>query len=283
MENAEAATALILVSAFLHSVWNAILKSGSDRTAMIGVFTLTGAATAVPLMFFMPTPSDQEWLWIALSIGLHMAYQLSLTRMMHVADYSLVYPLARGFGPLLVIIISIIFLSADLTLGEMAGGFLIIFGAVLSGLASTQGKWSIPPLKALFWTSIVGTFIGLYTLVDATVVKSMHPIQFIAWSNFLMLLPMIVLLRHQTGPNLYQNMKTVWKRGMIMGIIAHGGYLLALLAFRLGELAEIAALRETSILFAALVGTLWLREKLTPLRGLGIAIIALGAVTLKAM
>lgn len=280
MTDTAAATLLILASAVLHAVWNAVLKSGGDRTAMIGILNLAGAAFALPLLAIVPMPTGQDWWWISVSVAIHMVYQLSLARMMTTADYSLVYPLSRGLGPLVVLIVSLGFLGESLGPLEVLAVVLLVCGAVLAGLAGTD-RIKLPPVAALFWAGSVGLLIGFYTLVDGSAVKRMSPLTFILWSNILIMPPMITFLFKTNGHAFAGRLKANWARGAIMTIIAYSGYTMALFAFRYGGLAEIAALRETSIFFAALIGLFWLREKLTGLRLAGISLIAVGAISLK--
>ncbi len=275
-----AATLLILASAVLHAVWNAVLKSSTDRTAMIGILNLAAAGVSLPLLMLVPAPSGMDWWWIAVSVVIHLAYQLSLARMMATADYSLVYPLSRGLGPLVVVLVSLGFLGEQLNGVETLAIVVLITGAVLAGLAGAQ-KLQLPPASALFWAGLVGLLIGSYTLVDGSAVKTMSPLTFIFWSNILIMPPMMLFLFQTNGPALAGRLEASWLRGLLMTVIAYTGYTMALFAFRLGNLAEIAALRETSIFFAALIGAFWLRESPTQLRLLGITLIAIGAIALK--
>ena len=280
MADASLATTLILVSAFFHASWNAILKSGEDRDALIGILNVVAAGFAIPLVWFVPFPSANDWIWISVSVLVHLCYQLSLARMMGSADYSLVYPISRGLGPLIVTLVSISFLAVPLNDLEILAILVLIGGAMLAGFASA-GRLHAPPAAALLWAGLVGLLIGTYTVIDGSAVKRMEPLVFILWSNILIMPPMMALLYRNHGKGFSSRMQKNWKRGLAMTIVAYGGYTMALYAFSLGNLAEIAALRETSIFFAAIIGTYILREKITPLRLCGISMIAVGAVLLK--
>lgn len=280
MNETALATLLILASACLHAVWNAILKSGTDRTAMIGVLNIAGALFALPLLFFVPMPDGAGWQWIGASVAVHLMYQLSLARMMASADYSLVYPISRGLGPLVVTLIALAFLGEDLNAAEVAAILVLVGGATLAGFAGAV-RFSAPPVSAVSWACLVGLLIGIYTLIDGSAVKRMSPLTFILWSN-IMILPFMMLFLYRTNGGVFTSrMMAIWPRATVMTIVAYGGYTMALFAFRYGGLAEIAALRETSIFFAAFVGIFWLREKITGLRILGISLVAVGAVLLK--
>lgn len=276
------ATALILGSAFLHACWNAVLKSGTDRAALIGILNIAAAVLSAPLLLLVPLPDASDWVWIGVSVLVHLAYQLSLAKMMGSADYSLVYPLSRGLGPLVVTIIALVMLGEELSFLDVLSILILISGAVLAGFAGV-GKLHAPPASALLWAGLVGLLIGIYTAIDGSAVKRMSPLTFILWSNILIMPPMMAFLYRLHGRVFSQRLASHWKRGLVMTVVAYTGYTMALFAFRYGGLAEIAALRETSILFAAFIGALWLKERLTLVRLLGITLIATGAILLKTL
>ncbi len=257
-----------------------MLKSGSDRAALIGILNVAAAIISAPLLILVPLPGASDWIWIGVSVLVHLAYQLSLAKMMGSADYSLVYPVSRGLGPLVVTIIALVVLGEELGVLEILSILVLISGAVLAGFAGI-GKLHAPPVAALFWAGLVGLLIGIYTAIDGTAVKRMSPLTFILWSNILIMPPMMAFLYSLHGRVFSKRLTSHWKRGLVMTVVAYTGYTMALFAFRYGGLAEIAALRETSILFAALVGAFWLKESPTPIRLLGIALIAVGAILLK--
>lgn len=280
MPDTSLATVLILISALLHASWNAVLKSGKDRHAMIGVLNISAAIVSVPMIFFVPAPAAEDWVWIGVSVLVHLGYQLSLARMMDSADYSLVYPISRGLGPLVVTAAALLLLREPLAIGQIIAILVIIVGAVLAGFASAD-RLRAPPLQAVFWACLVGFLIGVYTTIDGSAVKRMSPLTFLFWSNLLIMPPMMAFLYRTGGREFSQRMVQSAPRAVVMTFIAYCGYTLALFAFRFGSLAEIAALRETSILFAAVIGGLWLKERVTPGRLSGIAFIAAGAIALK--
>lgn len=248
---------------------------------MIGVLNLAGALLSLPFVAFMTLPSAIEWQWIGVSVSVHLIYQLSLAKMMASADYSLVYPLSRGMGPLVVTVIAVIFLSEPLSSAEVTTILVLVGGAVLAGLTSGGALGKSFNNKALFWAGLVGLLIGFYTLIDGSAVKQMNPIRFIVWSNLLIMPPMMLFLYRTNGAVFTRRMTKIWQKALGMTLIAYLGYGSALYAFRFGGLAETAALRETSIIFAAVIGAVWLREHVSKVRLAGIGLIAVGAISLK--
>lgn len=249
---------------------------------MIGILNVSAAILSIPLLFLVPAPEGIDWAFITASVMVHLAYQLSLARMMGSADYSLVYPISRGLGPLVVTLAAFFLLSEDLNPQQFLSIIVIISGAVLAGFASAE-QFRMPPMNAVLWACLVGLLIGVYTTLDGTAVKRMSPFTFIFWSNILIMPPMMLFLYRIEGRKFTQRLVTSTPRGLVMTAIAYTGYTLALFAFHFGSLAETAALRETSILFAAAIGALWLKEKISKGRVLGIVLIALGAIALKAV
>ena len=282
MTDATLATVLILVSALFHASWNAILKSGSDRKAMIGVLNFAAALFSIPMLFIVPMPAGVDWAWIGVSVLIHFGYQLSLAHMMGSADYSLVYPISRGLGPLVVTIAALFILGEPLSPLQIAAILVIIAGAVLAGFASAD-RLRAPPAQAVIWACIVGLLIGTYTTIDGTAVKRMSPLTFLFWSNLMIMPPMMAFLYRSEGHQFGYRMKTAAPRALVMTVVAYTGYTLALFAFHFGALGETAALRETSIIFAAAIGGFWLKERITSGRLFGVALIALGAVALKSL
>ena len=135
MDDNSLATLLIVISAFLHASWNAFLKSFEDRQAAIGVLNIAGALVSLPCLGFVAPPSTEGWLWILVSCIVHFVYQLSIARMMAVADYSLVYPIARGIGPLVVTLVAFSLLSENITSTDIFAILAVTAGAMIAGLA----------------------------------------------------------------------------------------------------------------------------------------------------
>lgn len=282
MSDAETlATALILASALLHALWNAALKRTEDRDAVIGAVNLLGAIGALPFLMMVPLPTATDAAWISISVLVHLLYQLSLARMLGVADYSLGYPIARGIGPIAVVAATIWIIGEPLEPEQLFAIAFIALGAVASGLAAEKGRLTIPDAKSIKWAAWVGLLIGSYTFIDALSVKRMSVATFFLWSNILIAPFMLYTLHRINGPEIVPRIKKAILPGVPIICVAYGGYTLALFAFQKGSIYEIAALRETSIVFAVFVGAIWLKEAPTKLRVLGVCFIAAGAVGLK--
>lgn len=279
MEKDIIATALILTSAFMNAAWSATVRKSRDRFATVAFVTTCGGMLYIPFTFFVPFPDADLWPWLIASGAAHLAYQLCLARMMDKGALTLVYPIARGTGPLFVALFAFFFLGDSLSLWQLLVIILLVCGIFLT---AKQDESSPATRAAVLAALATGIMISSYTIIDGMAVKNAKDtFSFIAWSG-VVTAPLIFMVGlKQRGPRVIMEMKSVWKQGLPASVAAHGGYALALYAFSIGNLGEIAALRETSIVFAALIGSFWLNEKLGPRRLGAIALIASSAVLLK--
>lgn len=274
------ATLFILISAALHATWNALLKSAADRRAGLLSMGLVGSVLFLPATILVPLPDRGLWPYIAASVAAHVTYQLLLLRMFARGDYVVVYPIARGTGPVVVTVVSVVALAAPLDASDLVSIAAIVVGALLaSGVARARGCATRAGLVAAVTT---GLAIGSYTLVDAFGMKaSEDPWTFIVWSH-VPLVPTLVGLAVVRQRGLVVRSFLEHRRALIgMALCAYTGYVFALIALRWGVVAEIAALRETSIVFAAVIGVLFLREPMPSHRRWGILAIVFGAIALR--
>ena len=276
MEPSTLATVLILISAAVHACWNAMLKRAPDKLATMVFISGWGGFLFLPFTPFVPFPSASLWAFTAASICVHLVYQLSLTRALDTGELTFVYPIARGLGPLLVAVFSLLFLTDALSLPEFGAVLVLVFGIFLT-MRTSSGKRA-----GLGAAVLTGCMIAAYTLIDGTAVKTAeNPLTYVVWSavSFAPVIMTYTAIRHG-HVYLLDSLKT-WRRGLPASILSNAGYGIALYAMSLGSIAEIAALRETSILFATLIGALWLKEKVTSQKMFAVSLIALGAIGLK--
>lgn len=277
------AVGLILISALLHAAWNAIFKALPDKQVGSAGLGLIGALIYLPLTFFTPLPDPNLWPYIAASWFFHVGYTFSLIAMLGMGEFTLVYPIARGTGPA-VVMIGAIMLGADkITPPGIIGIALIIAGSVIASMSAVpSSKHRFPGLKTTWAAILTGGWIGLYTLIDGLGMKAAtDPMSFMAWSLGPFAAFLFLLGLYQRRMALLHSFYQDWRLLLPMGIMSYGGFGIALYALMLGSLSEIAALRETSIVFAAIIGTVFLREHLSRNRVFGIFTILLGAVFLR--
>ena len=276
---------LVLLAALMHASWNAILKAdgareGGDRLATFGLVMLAGTILGLAVAPFVALPDPASWRWIALSTFIHNFYYFFLLRAYAHGDLSHVYPIARGLGPTLVALFSGVLVGEELRFHEALGVMLVSFG--IFGLTFGKGlaglEWR-PTLYAV----LTGVTIAGYTVADGIGARvSGAAFSYIVWLNVCegpwVFLAALVLRRGK----LWGYLRRHWRRGAAGGVIATAGYGIAVWALSVGAMAHVAALRETSVLFASLMGTFLLGESFGRLRVAAAALIVAGLVLMNA-
>lgn len=276
--------ALLLAAALMHATWNALLKADrSDRLATFGVIMTTGTAMGLVAVPFLPMIEPGAWKFLASSVIIHVAYYTFLLKAYAYGDLSHTYPIARGLGPLLVALVSGRLIGEHLRVQDIVGVVLLSAGLValalpLKGVVSAPGgRHGLATLFAV----LTGVTIAAYIIADGLGVRAAgpdfaHRLAYIAWLCVLegpWLLVLAIVLRPQT---VWSHLRRNWWRGAIGGVIANTGYGIAIYALVLGPMAHVAALRETSVLFGALMGTVLLGEPFGWRRVIAAAVIVSG-------
>lgn len=268
--------ALVLGSALLHASWNALLRADGDRLRFIMLMGGFCALVALPVALVAPRPAMASWPYMAVSAALQIGYSLLLVRAFRDGQLAHVYPIARGSAPLLVTLGAAVVAGERLT-GLGLTGVLLVSGGII---AIAFGRVR-PDARTTAAALATGATIATYMLVDGLGVRaSGHAVGYAAWQAVVQGAPM---------PLIYAAMRGRWptvERRADLGRIAGGAaisvlaYGVVLWAMSLSPMGQVSALRETSILFAAVIGAVVLRERLSA-RGLaGAAAIAVGAVAL---
>jgi len=269
------AIALTLGAALLHATWNAVVKRSGDRLLLLAAITVICQILGGAFVPFVDAPDPASWPFIAMSLLLHGGYYLFLLQAYRVGDLSHVYPLARGMAPLLVTGGSALFAQEFLAAPALIGVVLASLG--ISALAFERGiSWAADhrPLGFALGTSV---FIAAYTLVDGIGVRlSGHPFGFIAWLYLFDGFGIALIACYLRWGELARFLRDEWKTSLGGGIAAALAYGLVVYAMNFGAMAIVSALRETSVVFAALIGVMFLRERLTWRRILSAAVIAGG-------
>ena len=273
-------TLVVLVSAALHAVWNALAHDIPDKLVGFVLINLAFTGCAGVMVCFTPMPHAGAWPFIVASALLEVAYQVLLLQAYRLGDFGQMYPLARGTSPWLVALVSATFLGRALPAAEVAG--VIVISAGLIGLAfadGVPGRTRLPAVAAALGT---GVMIAAYTIVDGTGVRhSGTVLGYIAWIFLCQgpILPIAALaLRGRTLP---AALRPVWGRGLTGGVLSLVAYGLVVWAQSRGSLATIAALRETSIVIAAVIGAVVFRERLGYLRMSAAATVLAGIAVLE--
>lgn len=268
--------AIILSAAMLHAVWNAIVKTAADRTTTLGLVALGHVIPGAVMVVYLPLPELESLGYVALSTLIHFGYFYMLGQAYKHGDLSVVYPIARGIVPALVALWAMVFAQEFLPLQAWGGIALIGLGIQLS---SWQALKSGVGRTALFYALGTGVCISLYSLVDGLGVRlSGNTLSYWAWGAFghLFMAGFIGLRRRQV---LAQIPLRSWGIGIAGGIVSMTAYGLVLFAKNFAPLGAVSALRETSVIFAALIGFVVLKEG-NWIRRLGAAVIMAVGVAL---
>lgn len=283
------ALGLIVLAAVIHATWNLLAKRAAHAGPVFVFFYTSIAALAyLPWMLWLIFEGVVSWnlpvlLCIALSGLLHLAYSLFLQRGYQVADLSVVYPIARGTGPLLATLGAFLLLGETPSFHGLAGLIAIIAGIILISTQGKLAKFRQPEARnGLRWGMITGGAISGYTVVDAWGVKALaiHPVV-LDWcanaARMVMLLPWVLANRHR----IRERMRNHWLLALAVGLLSPLSYILVLFALRIGAPLSLAApAREMSMMIGALLGMIILREQVGPVRLLGCVVLIAGVIFL---
>ena len=273
-------TLAVLGAGLLHAAWNALLKSARGGDPMLDTASVVAGASACALLLlpFVPLPAAPAWKFVAASSLIHFAYYATLAQAYRTGDLSFAYPLMRGSAPLLVALMGVVFLHELPGAHAMAGIALICAGIV--SIAFVRGRRHRP--AAAGWALTNAAVIAGYTLVDASGARaSGNAIAYATWLIFVEGLPFLAWVAWRRGAPALAYLRRGWRRGLLAGAGSLAAYGIALYAMTQAPVAAVAALRETSVLFAALIGAFWLREGFGAMRIAGAASVVIGIAALK--
>jgi len=248
--------ALVLLSALLHAGWNAVTKASSDPLLNMSVVSCAGALVAGTAAIFLPLPAPAAWPYLAAATLVHFVYQIVLVRAYTLGDLSQVYPIARGLAPLGVALL------AALSAGEaptalQAVGLLLASGAIASLGIPAAGS-SLAATRTAVMTAVL---ISAYTTIDGLGVRRAgSPFSYAAWVLSLYAIPIVMTAVIVRRGAVVDFLRSEGARAAGGGLMAIVGYTVVLWALSHGPMAAIAALRETSVIFAALIGVRMLGE-----------------------
>jgi drug/metabolite transporter (DMT)-like permease len=276
MELPPEAVAAAIASAVIHAGWNAVLKSGADRLADGALMTVATAALGALVLLVVPFPAPESWPFLLVSGCVHTAYWLTLIASYGKGDLSHIYTIARGTPPIVIALVSLILLSEPLTAGGYAGVALVTCGILLVG-ASVHAPW-----RATLWALGTAGFIVCYTLLDGLGARSAgNAVGYTAALFVVYAVPVTVAILWMRGPAPFLQPPARWTLPALSGLVSAFGYGLSVWAQTIAPIAAVSALRETSVVFAAVIAWALLGERVTPRRALGAAVVAAGAACIK--
>ena len=271
---------LIVLSALMHAGWNFLVKRGHDGHLDTVGFALGCSAIAVCLLPFFPLPDAACHPWLLATLVIHVAYFLTLAEAYRHADLSLAYPLMRGLAPMLVALVSP-FLGEAMSLVQAAGIVMIGLGIILP--AWVGRPWQQINKRGQYFCLLNAAIIALYTVMDGMGVRlSGNAMSYTLWLFLFNSWGILAVLVWRRGLSVVtQHVRQGWRVAMLGAFMSMASYGIVLWAMTQSTIPAVAALREMSVIFAALLGTWFLNERMGRWRILGASFVGFGAATIR--
>lgn len=270
---------LVLLSALMHAGWNYLVKASSNRFLDTVALTLAGSLVSACLLPFVPLPAPESWPWMGLTLIVHAAYFLVLIKTYSHADLSIAYPLMRGTAPVLVALAAPLFGEA-LSPGVLIGVTLIGAGITLPvWFGFRHGKVATAGIAYAFGNAFI---IAAYTFFDGIGARlSGSAVAYTLWLFFLNAWSILAIAVWHHRDGVLIHLRRRWAPALAGSVLTVGSYGIVLWAMTVASIPAVAALREVSVIFAALFGTFLLREHMGRWRTIGAMLVALGAASIR--
>jgi len=271
----------VIFAAVLHSVWNGMVKKQDDKYIALVAIVLGHVPLSIIVLFFTPIISIESIPYIFISAIFLAGYEWCLLSAYRLEDYTKIYPIARGSAPIFIVIFSLLFFNITISKFELMGIIFISAGIIILSFKNFN---TIKNYSAIFYAIATGFFISCYSINDGFGGRaSLSPINYTAWLmifNASVTFPILLIIMKKTDA-----LKKVFTKGkkvfFIGGPLSYIAYATIVWAFTHAPVPLVAALRETSIIFALLIGSLFLKEKFTLLKVFSVLTIFFGVILLK--
>ena len=271
----------VIFAAVLHSVWNGMVKKQDDKYIALVAIVLGHVPLSIIVLFFTPIISIEIIPYIFISAIFLAGYEWCLLSAYRLEDYTKIYPIARGSAPIFIVIFSLLFFNITISKFELMGIIFISAGIIILSFKNFN---TIKNYSAIFYAIATGFFISCYSINDGFGGRaSLSPINYTAWLmifNASVTFPILLIIMKKTDA-----LKKVFTKGkkvfFIGGPLSYIAYATIVWAFTHAPVPLVAALRETSIIFALLIGSLFLKEKFTLLKVFSVLTIFFGVILLK--
>ncbi len=268
---------LVVFSAIAHPVWNALVKSAGDRTLTMVAIRIAGLVMGLAVLPFVDWPAPESWKWLALTVIVHFGYYALLIRSYDLGDMSVVYPLARGIAPVLTTVTALLFIGEALSTGQMLAVGLISLGLMVLSFGTGAGG------PAVGFALATGIAVASYSFLGGLGVRAAGTVLgFQACLEILTGAGMVGYALVARRPALLPYARRYGAVGLLAGVLSVLGFLAFLLAARSLPLGPVVALRETSVIFGAIMGTLILKEGFGP-RRIAASALVVGGIALLAL
>jgi len=270
----------VLFSAVLHAIWNSMASKYKNKNVSIPAIVYGHVPACIIAVIFLPAPEIESLPYIIASAFIHQGYQNFLLTSYKTGKFTTVYPIARGFGPLVATVISAIFLGVYLKVFTILSILLISIGVILIGLFS---KSVLKNNKILYTSLSTGVFIGIYSVVDGNGARlSGSAVSYMSWVFILSALFFPIILHFRKQKNILRKTLTEGKFVFwIGGSFSYFAYVITVWAFTKAPIPMVSALRECSIIFAIFIGYFYLKDKINTYKIISIILIFMGVIGLK--
>ncbi len=271
---------IILLATIMHAVWNGMVKKHPDKVVAVSAIVFGHVPASIIAIILLPAPSLDCIPYIIASALIHQGYNWYLLSSYKIGDLTKVYPIARGFGPLVATIISILILGLVLDNIIILSICLICLGIMILGIFDQTSKKNS---KIIQYSLFTGLFIGLYSLVDGYGARvSLSAITYMSWSFILIAIFFPIVLKFKKQENIFKNVMDRGKQIFwVGGTLSYVIYMIVVWGFTKAPIPMVGALRESSIFFSIFIGYLFLKEKITLIKIFCIILILVGVVGLK--
>ena len=271
----------ILSGAICHVTWNILLKKSVDKVLFTRAFTFVASIFFIPILFFVDPLAPEAYSFFIITLVIHTLYKFFLCRVYDNSDLSYGYPLARGTPSLLVLFVTPLIFSDDLTINNIFSVLVLCLGIIL--LIFADSRFKKINFKGLSYALLVALMIAFYTIVDALGSRAsdaiIYLIYYFAFDGIIFNVLAIFFLKNS---NLTLGFfKKYWKEVLVSAVLASYSYFPAVYGFTVAKVATVASLRETSILFASLYGVFILKETIGILGIVSSCLIFIGVILIK--
>ncbi len=272
----------VLAAAACHAGWNALLKVKLDPFTTVCLISVASGIVVAPIAFFIDFPEPEAWIFIGISMAVHIAYYVALAEAYRFGDLSQVYPIARGTAPLITALGAAVGVGEPLGLAGWAGVILLALG--IMALALRRGSAGIVRFqgRSIGFALLTAVTIAGYTIVDGTGARiGPSPFPYIVWLFIVDGIAMLIFGFIRVPRIMIEGARSSWPVVLAGGAMSLAAYAIAIWAMTVAPIALVAALRETSVLFAALIGVVFLREPVNGVRILAGCIVVAGLIMLR--
>ena len=271
----------VLFAAACHAGWNALIKVGLDPLSTTTLISLGSGVVALILVPFVGTPAMAAWPWLIGSIAIHLVYFASLIESYRTGDLGQVYPIARGAAPLMTAVATTIFIDERLSTVGWTGILALVAGVLL---LSARGGRELAQIdrRAIGFALFTAMTICAYSIVDGVGARlAANPNAYSLWLFIGIAVVMLPYALYRDGPDVIPAMQRFWRRGFAGGALQVLSYGIAIWAMTVAPIAVVATLRETSVLFGAVIAVVVLKEPLRAVRVVAACMIVCGLVLIR--